>query len=442
MEKEIYRHLRAGEDYYKDRCDADIERFRKGLFELIVVENGKPVTGEVTVEAHMTDIDFNFGANIFMLNQYDTDAQNRLYEEKFTKLFNSAAIPLYWEGTEPAEGQLRYAKETPNDVYRRPPADMAAEFCRERGIRMKGHPLFWHEFVPKWLMNYSWDELKPIIAKRFGEISERYAGCVERFDVVNEPSRIYDVYMRDRASRDAAYLLPEDDYCVWMFNLARQYFPSNTLILNDTVGAAFHEFRGKYSGYWLLINDLLKRDVPIDEIGMQCHLGDRGGENVYNAERLYNVLDTYACFGKPMNISEISIPSVIQGERDEELQALAAEQLYKVCFSHPAMSGITWWNLPDDGVLTTKRKAGDENLPSTGLLNGDYSEKAAYKALHRLIHDEWRTDVSLAAKDGSAKFKGFWGRYDITIRIGERVITKKLHLSRDMSRVRRICIDE
>ena len=83
MEKEIYRHLRAGEDYYKDRCDADIERFRKGLIELIVVENGKPVTGEVTVEAHMTDIDFNFGANIFMLNQYDTDAQNRLYEEKF-----------------------------------------------------------------------------------------------------------------------------------------------------------------------------------------------------------------------------------------------------------------------------------------------------------------------------------------------------------------------
>ena len=62
----------------------------------------------------------------------------------------------------------------------------------------------------------------------FAEISERYAGCVERFDVVNEPSRIYDVYMRDRASRDAAYLLPEDDYCVWMFNLARQYFPANT----------------------------------------------------------------------------------------------------------------------------------------------------------------------------------------------------------------------
>ncbi|MCI8388010.1 MAG: hypothetical protein HFE63_06035 [Clostridiales bacterium] len=437
MEKDIYKHIRAGEAYVADRVKADTERSRKGLFELVITKDGKPIDGDVCVEATMTDIDFNFGANIFMLNQYDTDEKNRLYEREFTKIFNSAAIPLYWEGTEPTKGNIRYSREAPNDVYRRPPADIVADFCEANNIRMKGHPLFWHEFVPKWVTEYDFSELKYFIEKRFAEISERYADRCERFDVVNEPSRIYDVYMRDRAS-GGRYIIPEDDYCVWAFELARRYFPANKLILNDTVEAAFHDFRGKYSGYYLNIKDLLSRGVQIDEIGMQCHLGDRGGVNVYNGERLYNVLDTYASFGKPINISEISIPSKIQGEEDEELQAIAAEQLYRICFSHPALSGITWWNLPDDGVLTTKRKAGDENLPSTGLIDGDYNEKLAYKTLDRLINTEWRTDEVINTSNGIASFKGFYGKYDIKVTVGGEVVTKRLHLSKDMSRVRRI----
>ena len=440
MEKDIAKYIRAGEDYVRDRADAEIERNRKGLFELVLCENGQPIGGDVRVEARMTDIDFNFGANIFMLNQYDTDAENRRYEKEFTKIFNSAAIPLYWEGTEPVESVLRYSADTPNNVYRRPPADFVADFCEDHGLRMKGHPLFWHEFIPAWLKKYTFGEIKYLVERRFAEISERYADRCERFDVVNEPSRIYDVYMTSRGG-NWTYILPEDDYCIWAFNLARRYFPANTLILNDTVGASFHEFRGKYSGYYLNIKDLLSRGVPIDEIGMQCHLGDRGGENVYNGERLYNVLDTYASLGKPINISEISIPSKIQGEVDEELQAQAAEQLYKICFSHPALTGVTWWNLPDDGILTTKRKAGDENLPSAGLIDGDYNEKAAYKALDRLINTEWRTDAVITTGNGRAKFKGFYGRYEIAVTVGEKTYVKKIHLSKELSHVRRIDLD-
>ncbi len=441
MEKEITRLMREGEDVVRARADADIERFRKGLFELILTDGGNPLTENAKVTVRMTDIDFNFGANIFMLNQYDTEERNRAYEREFTKLFNSAAIPLYWEGTEPKQGELRYSSDTPNDVYRRPPADTVADFCEAHGIRMKGHPLFWHEFVPSWLKPYTFGELKYFIEKRFSEIASRYADRCERFDVVNEPSRIYDVYMRDR-SGNGTYLVPDDDYCVWMFGLARRLFPSNTLILNDTVGAAFHEFRGKYSGYYLNIKDLLGRGVPIDEIGMQCHLGDRGGENVYNGERLYNVLDTYAALGKPINISEISIPSKVQGEVDEDVQAAAAEQLYRICFSHPSLTGITWWNLPDDGILTTRRKAGDENLPSAGLLNGAYEEKAAYRALYRLIREEWRTDEELITSASDVKFKAYYGSYEVTVETEGRKITKKLHLSRDLSRVRRVELGE
>ena len=69
-----------------------------------------------------------------------------------------------------------------------------ADFCEAHGLRMKGHSLLWHEFIPSWLMKYTFTEQKKLIAKRF-------ANRCERFDVVNEPSRIYDVYMRPGKGR-------------------------------------------------------------------------------------------------------------------------------------------------------------------------------------------------------------------------------------------------
>lgn len=437
-ENKVYQYIKDGESAFSARADRDIERNRKGDFELVISDaEGNPVKG-AKVNVRMTQIDFNFGANIFMLGEYDTDEQNRRYEEEFCKLFNSAAVPLYWEGTEPTRGYLRYSTDTKRDCYRRPPADAVRDFCRDRGLRMKGHPLFWHEFVPHWLPD-DFNELKPFIVKRFEEISERYAKDFERFDVVNEPSRIYDVYMRDRRNPRAKCIVPDDNYLPWIFGLADRLFPTNTLILNDTVGASFEEFRGKYSGFYLNIASLLDRGVRIDEIGMQCHLGGNGPKNVYNSEILYDVLDTYAVLGKPINISEISIPSNFDGVADEELQALAAERLYKTCFSHESVTGITWWNLPDDGVLTTKRVAGNENLPSTALIDGDYNEKPAYKTLDRLINREWTTNVTVNTNEfGIASFRGFYGKYDITIADGKNESKTSVSLCKGAPNVRKI----
>ncbi|MBD9009071.1 MAG: hypothetical protein EGR16_01870 [Clostridiales bacterium] len=439
QENTVYKAIKDGESVFNQRADKDIERNRKGNFQLLLFDKDGNKIENADVEVKLKNIDFNFGANIFMLGQYDDEERNRLFEEKFCKLFNSAAVPLYWEGTEPEKGLLRYDADTKTEVYRRPPADKVMEFCLKHNIRMKGHPLFWHEFIPRWLPD-DFSELKPYIEKRFKEISERYKDVFERFDVVNEPSRIYDVYMRDRRNPSAKYIVPEDDYCLWIFDLANRYFPNNTLILNDTVWASFTEFCGKYSGYYLNIKDLLNRGVRIDEIGMQCHLGDNGPQKVYNSEMLYDVLDTYATLGKPINISEVSIPSKFGGENDEELQALAAERLYKVCFSHPSVTGITWWNMPDDGVLTTKRVAFDENLPSTGLIDGDYNEKAAYKALNKLINTEWTTELTVPAVDGIAAFRGFFGEYDITVHFGNKTVKKTVKLKKGAAQFKKLFI--
>ncbi len=405
----IKKLLDQGRDYYLDRADRDIEKYRKGDFQIQITENGKPIEN-ADILYSLKKIDFEFGCNIFMLDQYDSQERQNTYLEQWKRIFNTATIPLYWDGTEPEQGKLRYSNDTDVDIYRRPVADRVVEYCKENGIAMKGHPLFWHEFIPQWLPD-DWNVLLPLIEKRFKEISERYADDVEVFDCVNEPGRIWDMTHEHRTD-GYKMVTPPEGYLEQVFELGKKYFPNNELVLNEAVGSALCEYKGIYGAFYQLLERLLNEDCKIDRIGIQCHCHDDPQfQNIYDARRLYGVMDGYSTLGKPIVLSEIGLSC-----EDEELQAEAVEQLYKICFSVDKMSGIFWWNLDDDGILTTKNRDGasGENLPYAGLCRMG-REKAAYKVLDRLINHEWTTKGSTAMVDGAASFSGFYGSYELVV---------------------------
>ena len=403
----IEKYLNAGREYFEARADRDIEKNRKGNLTIRVVKNGKPVQASVSYE--LEKLDFDIGCNIFMLEQYEDPVKEETYRSQWLKVFNTAVLPFYWEGTEPEQGRLRYSADVPNDMYRRPPVDRVVQFCEEHGLAMKGHPLFWHEFIPEWLPE-EWNELLPLLDKRFQEISSRYADKVPVFDVVNEPARIWDM-THEHKSDGYKMLAPPDGYVEQVFELAQKYFPCNELILNEAVGGALCEFKGSYGGYYQLIEKLLGKGIKIDRIGLQCHTGDAPAfQNVFHAERFYGVLDGYSRLGRPLVLSEVSVSI-----ENEELQGQAAEQLYKCCFSHENINGIFWWNLDDNGILTAQKRAAlGENLPYGGLVR-DGRPKPAYQALDRLVNKEWRTSGSAVTQNGQVDFRGFYGSYAITV---------------------------
>ena len=156
---------------------------------------------------------------------------------------------------------------------------------------------------------------------------------------------------------------------------------------------------------------LLNKVVKIDRIGLQCHIYDNERyKNVFHSERLYKLLDTYGSLGKPLVLSEIGLST-----QDEEIQALAAERLYRVCFSYESMSDIFWWNLDDNGILCDKkRNVANENLPFGGLCRNG-RQKEAHKALDRLINEEWHTKGSAEIKGRKCDFRGFYGSYKLKL---------------------------
>lgn len=100
-----------------------------------------------------------------------------------------------------------------------------------------------------------------------------FANDIPVFDCVNEPVRIWDM-CHEHKSDGYKMIVPPDDYLEQLFKLGKKYFPNNELIFNEATGAAFCEFKGIYGGYYQLIDRLLKQDMKIDRIGLQCHIND------------------------------------------------------------------------------------------------------------------------------------------------------------------------
>lgn len=370
---------------------------------------GRPLAG-VEVQVEQTRHAFLFGANIFMLGGYPTADLNHRYEAAYRSLFNAATVPFYWSDLEPEPGKPRYAKDSP-PVYRRPPPDAVVEFCQQHGLVMKGHPLVWHQWYPKWRPDDP-EEVMRLLDRRIAGIATRYAAAIPRWEVVNEP-------LERHLHADQWCNLPED-YLVRALRAAARNFPAgNRLMLNEATRFSWLEFKEEQSPYYRLIREMLDRGERVDELGMQLHVfSKQAWQPVLTGERfapahLFKVLDRYADFERPIHITELTIPAWPDVPGGQEDQATVARNFYRLWFSHPRIVGISWWNLVDGSA------AGTENRTNAGLLRVDFSAKPAFTALDRLINHEWKTRLALAAGPrAEAVFRGFHGAYRYTARAG------------------------
>lgn len=384
--------------------------------------DGAPLAN-VTVQVEQTRHEFLFGANIFMLGGFPTPEENRQYEAAYMRLFNYATVPFYWSDLEPEPGKPRFAKDSP-PLYRRPPPDAVVEFCLKNRLAMKGHPLVWHQWYPKWRPDDP-QELMRRIERRIAEIAARYGASIPRWEVVNEP-------LERHTAGDAWCNLPED-YVFRSLSAAAKLFPaSDRMMLNEASNFSWLQFSEKHSRYYRLIREMLDRGARVDEIGMQLHIFDeKNWHQVLNGQQyapadLFKVLDRYSDFGRPLAITELTIPTLPNSPDGERDQATVARNFYRLWFSHPQVNAISWWNLVDN---TTAKASEDKML--AGLVRRDFSPKPAYEALDRLINHDWKTEFTVSSgARGEVAFRGFHGEYTVTATSGGKTVMQTFSLKK------------
>lgn len=398
-------------DYTTDRVKNGIENNRRGFaFIKVTDENKKPVEG-AKIKAVQKNHAFFHGANLFMLDEFETEEKNRIYREEFKKYFNIATIPFYWKDLEPERGKPRYAKNSYR-VYRRPAPDLCLEYCVDNGIEPKAHCLnYWN---PDWVEKNPLSEQWRLYDAHVKELADRYAGQIHMWEVANETF----------GARTAMQKSP--DYITKSFRSADRYFPQNKLIINEGC-EPFASRTPERGGYYMLIDSALARGVKIDAVGLQFHIfvDDEDKErgvvySICNPYKIYKLLDTYYDrFRLPIQISEITIPCLYPDSREaEDLQAEMIKRLYEVWFSHPAVEAAIYWNTADGyayGAEPGDLSAGENKLAG-GLMRFDLTPKPALLELYRLFNKEWHTEETIVTDEGGeAHFKGFFGDYNIIV---------------------------
>ena len=275
-------------------------------------------------------------------------------------------------------------------------ADRIADFCRQNGIKLRGHNLMWHSQMCDWMFYDSKHNLvtKEVLFKRMKEhittVVNRYKDIVYCWDVFNEA--ITDGPRRpaamgpDQPLRESTFykICGNDEFIRKAFEYAREADPKALLFYND-----YNECDPvKCDRIYSMVKEMKAAGVPIDGIGMQGHY------NIYGPSEadIEAALTKYAEIVDHIHITELDIRvnqemgGQLRFSRNEGnavtgdqrlLQEAQYAMLFRVLRKHAdKVDCVTFWNLGDgDSWL------GVDNYPL--LFDKDYKRKNAYRVVSR-----------------------------------------------------------
>lgn len=310
------------------------------------------------------------------------------FKEIFLSHFNAGVIEsaFKWHDMERERGRVDYST-----------VDAMLQWASASEIPLRGHCIFWGvpRYVQPWLKELPDDQLRLAVRQRARSVAARYRGMFAEYDLNNE--MIHANYYEERFGPGFA-----KEMALWV----KDGDPAAVLYVNDydiTTGKRLAD----YSAH---IRKLLDAGVPIAGIGVQGHLhGDS-----FDPVALRDALDELAQFKLPIRITEFNFP----GQRskyyqnraaqltpaEEQAKAEALRQFYRICFAHPAVTGIMMWGFWE----------GANWIPQSSLYKRDWSPTPAAEAYRDLVLKQWRTNWSgQADSSGRVTVPAFHGRHAV-----------------------------
>lgn len=359
---------------WRAEANERIEQYRKGDFEVIVLdENGESVEG-ADVHAQMTKHDFKFGTAVNSAMLFGTDENAELYREKLKENFNAVVMENemkwpWWEGD----------KARTVNLY---------NWLGENGFSVRGHTLLWDGLtrMPADIGEIYGDpnQIHKRIEDHFHEVAGYFKGRIVDWDVINEPtanSVIRGTY--------------GDEIAADWFKLAKEADPYAKLYVNETqIIGIDGPVIGQFSN---ILESLIDAGAPIDGIGIQGHFGSTPVAPM----AFYNQLTHFGQYADELAITEFDMNSP-----RADIQGQFTRDILIASFSHPQVQSFTMWGFWDGAHWQS-------NAP---LYTSDWTLKPSGEEWKRLIYEEWWTDEQgKTDAEGKYTIRGFYGEYEVTV---------------------------
>ncbi len=359
----------------------------------------------------------------------DAVAQTALIAEQFNMVV--AENEMKFDALEPSRGEFSYYH-----------GDRLVNFAERHGIEMRGHTLAWHSQVPDWLTTdgkknthgFSRAELLSILENHIKNVVGHYKGRVKEWDVVNECLDDNQSAIRNNPSgydlRPSVWATGVgEDFIDSAFVYAHRADPDAKLYLND-YGVEF-KGKAKTEAFYNLAKRLKESGIPIDGVGLQCHI--TVGE--LDTVQLAGNMQRYADLGLNCIITELDIALDDPKASDALIrQAREYRAVTRIAMSMPHCPNLMIWGLSDNyswrenqpllytasleakpayyGVQAALRRAADgTSLPELPQAGEADVVSVSYYSLQGLRLSALRPGLVIVrekCKDGSVHVKKVW----------------------------------
>ncbi|HVO60155.1 MAG TPA: endo-1,4-beta-xylanase [Terriglobales bacterium] len=271
------------------------------------------------------------------------------------------------------------------DLFDFSDADRILSFARLHGIKVRGHTLVWTHQNPPWLVNnrFSEAELLSILHEHISKVMEHYRGRIFAWDVVNEAvdetgnlrsSLWYDQPGIGLAQKGTAYI---EQALRW----AREADPDALLFYNDGGGEVVNR---KSDAVYSMLIDFRRRNIPIDGVGLQMHLGLDA-----DVTSIARNIQRFSDAGFQVHITEADVAVAVDHNRrildpgDLDRQSRIYEAVLSACLSQRRCTVFQTWGFTDKYSWINSTSRGIKGAAL--FFDAQYRPKPAYTAAQRVL---------------------------------------------------------
>ena len=265
-------------------------------------------------------------------------------------------------------------------------------YARMKKMDVRGHTLVWHSQVPEWISkdgksndkNWTRTQLLDILKDHVTNVVKKFGNNVIEWDVVNETLDDDQSIVRTNPSkyqlrRESVWVkVIGEDFIDSAFVYARRANPNIKLYLND-YGV---EYGGaKTQALFNLARRLQQSNIPIDGVGLQCHLDAAN----FDSLGLDNTIRKYNAIGLNCILTEVDLGIPSTSSYNLRLQAEAYRKITNIFLQNDNCPHMIIWGISDQYSW--------RNGSNPLLFDGSMQTKPAYYAVQNMMRRGVATDI-------------------------------------------------
>ncbi|KAB8139695.1 endo-1,4-beta-xylanase [Chloroflexia bacterium SDU3-3] len=316
----------------------------------------------------------NFLIGYAAMSNFNTASDSAQFQEVARTEFNfvTPENAMKWDATESSQNNFNFGG-----------ADTLVNFAQANNQKVHGHTLVWHNQLPNWVANGSWNSttLTNVMYNHIDKVMNHWSdGQIYAWDVVNE------AFEENGTRRSSVFQrVIGNSYIELAFRRARAADPVTKLIYNDYNIEAINS---KSNATYNMIADFKNRGVPIDGVGFQMHLTNGGID--YNS--LAQNMQRFANIGVDIYITEMDVRLPTPTNSSElAKQATIYQGVLDVCLKQPRCKALQVWGISD------RHSWVPGTFPGTGdalIFDNNYNPKPAYYSIQSRLASLGNTPTS------------------------------------------------